>query len=441
MISDARSTELVRDALARLYEPRTLPAAQLAEELIRRGTIQSPHGLFDLLIGTIDRMKPPDPAPVQSHGWCCYRYLQRRYVDCHGHASIAAELGLSVRQASRIHHQALSATARTLLGTNRSVPEPGKSGSTSAFTVGEPERQRGERPGSDAFLRSELSLIAGVRSEEAVDVADVVSSVLDTLQRMAESRRIELRADIGNILPTVRVSRVALRQMLLNASVYLMGRPADDPDGTLSSSVLRLSAQVSRRGSAVTIDLESTGRRAVSGDKSLQNTRESLLAAVKHLARQQGCDVTEESISPGRVALRISLPTSDGFRTVLVLDDNPDVGELLQRMLAGSPYHLVHVRTASRAISIARETQPSVILLDVVLPVQDGWEVLATLRADTRTATIPIIVCSVLPDRELALSLGAADFLAKPIIRASLNQALSRIHSTLSVGEAVTASP
>jgi CheY-like chemotaxis protein len=427
MISDTRMTELVRDALAQLYEPRALSAAQLAEELVHRGTIQTPYGLFDLLIATIERMKPPESAPVESHGWCCYRYLQRRYVDCCGHASIAAELGISVRQASRIHHEALIATARVLLGVGRSSLEPGLARSTPALSASEAEPRHGEKHGSNAFLKSELSLIAGLRLEETVDVADVISSVFATMQRMAESRRVELRADIGIILPTVRISRVALRQMLLNASVYLMGIPADDPDGTRSRSMLRLSAHVNVRGSSVTIDLESTGRRAVRGDKALQNTRESLLAAVKHLARQQGCDVTEEAGSSGRTALRLSLPTSDGVRTILLLDDNPDVGELLQRMLTGSPYHLVHVRTASRAIRIAQEVQPCVILLDIVLPVQDGWEVLATLRADPLTATIPIIVCSVLPDRELALSVGAADFLAKPIIRASLIQSLTRI--------------
>jgi CheY-like chemotaxis protein len=98
-------------------------------------------------------------------------------------------------------------------------------------------------------------------------------------------------------------------------------------------------------------------------------------------------------------------------------------------MLEGSAYRVTQVRFAARAVATARDTQPAVILLDVVLPVQDGWEVLAALRTDPLTAKIPVVVCSVLPDRELALSLGAIDFLAKPVTRVTLLQTLARVQS------------
>jgi len=120
MVSNVRSAELVRDALVRLYDPHALAAAQLTSELRYRGLLRSPNGLFDLLIGTIERMKPPDSAPALSHIWCSYRYLYRRYVDCCGHASIASELGISVRQASRVHQIALGTAAGILLGSNLS---------------------------------------------------------------------------------------------------------------------------------------------------------------------------------------------------------------------------------------------------------------------------------------------------------------------------------
>jgi CheY-like chemotaxis protein len=165
---------------------------------------------------------------------------------------------------------------------------------------------------------------------------------------------------------------------------------------------------------------------------------DSLFAAVKQLSRQQKCEAALVVSTPSQITVRLTIPTNESVRTVLVLDDNPDVGELLQRMLTGCDYQVTHVRTASRAVKIARETQPSVILLDVVLPVLDGWEVLAVLLAEPLTSHIPVVVCSVLPDRELALSLGAADFLSKPIARPILSQTLARVLSSPIVGESVS---
>src|SRR5216684_2584661 len=118
MIPDVRSTEIVRDALARLYDPNALATTALSAELSRRGALRSPHGLFDLLINLIERLRPPDAAPLRSHSACCYWYLRRRYVDCWSHASIAIELETSVRQASRIHHDALTAISEILFSPN-----------------------------------------------------------------------------------------------------------------------------------------------------------------------------------------------------------------------------------------------------------------------------------------------------------------------------------
>lgn len=69
---------------------------------------------------------------------------------------------------------------------------------------------------------------------------------------------------------------------------------------------------------------------------------------------------------------------------------------------------------------------PDVILLDVMMPHQDGWQVLQRLQAQVGTQHIPVIVCSVFDDPELARSLGAVDFLPKPVSRLQLLRALSR---------------
>ena len=75
---------------------------------------------------------------------------------------------------------------------------------------------------------------------------------------------------------------------------------------------------------------------------------------------------------------------------------------------------------------MARETPPDAILLDVMLPDQDGWEVLQTLKADPLTCEIPVIVCSVFDDPRLAESLGATGFIHKPVGRAAFLDQLCR---------------
>jgi CheY-like chemotaxis protein len=426
MISSAPATELLRDALAQLYDPHALAASPLTSELMRRGLLQTPSGLFDRLIATIERMKPPASAPAQAHGWCNYHYLYRRYVDCQSHALIAEEMGKSVRQAFRIHQVALEVAADLLFRGDSSLVSAGLGNSVPVRNTADSlHSTRSLGIGPNMSLRSELSLINDQPPVEPIVVADVVSSVFETLGRIAKVRRVSLSAQIGESIPPVRLSRVALRQMVLNSALYLMERFPEDGHST-QESTLSVSVRASPQGDTITLELERK-RSAQSEEAAHQATLDTLLVAVKQLAQQQRCTVVEGPTSTDRTTLTLVLRTGEGARNILVLDDNPDVGELVQRILTGSQYEVLHVRLASQGIKLAREVQPWAILLDVVLPIQDGWEVLSVLRADSITSHIPVVVCSVLPDRELALSLGAADFLAKPITRGALIQALTRI--------------
>jgi CheY-like chemotaxis protein len=105
---------------------------------------------------------------------------------------------------------------------------------------------------------------------------------------------------------------------------------------------------------------------------------------------------------------------------VLTIDDNRDTLQLLQRYLAHSQYHFIGVADPQQAIATAEKYHPQVILLDVMLPEVDGWELLGRLRQHPVTSAAPIIVCTILPQQQLALALGAAAFLRKPINQQTL---------------------
>ena len=76
---------------------------------------------------------------------------------------------------------------------------------------------------------------------------------------------------------------------------------------------------------------------------------------------------------------------------------------------------------------LAREVLPAAITLDIMMPNQDGWEILQALKSDPATRSIPVIICSVLEDPELAHSLGAAAYLQKPISQAALLDVLGEL--------------
>ena len=87
-------------------------------------------------------------------------------------------------------------------------------------------------------------------------------------------------------------------------------------------------------------------------------------------------------------------------------------------------YRVVQASTGAAALQLAREVHPDAITLDVLMPSQDGWGLLRTLNGDPDTEQIPVILCSVLPERSLALSLEVAAFLDKPVTREALLAAL-----------------
>lgn len=112
---------------------------------------------------------------------------------------------------------------------------------------------------------------------------------------------------------------------------------------------------------------------------------------------------------------------------VLVIDDDPDVIYLLTENLAEVGYRVVGAQSGEEGLRKARELNPFAIILDVMLPEADGWQVLHALKSDDRTRDVPVIVLSVVDQQALGYRLGASDFLLKPFDRQMLLAALARV--------------
>ncbi len=116
-----------------------------------------------------------------------------------------------------------------------------------------------------------------------------------------------------------------------------------------------------------------------------------------------------------------------GGRLVLAIDDDPDVVLLLKENLADAGYRVVGASNGAEGLRLARELKPSAITLDIVMPQTDGWQVLHGLKADPATRDIPVLLLSVVDQKDLGYRLGAADYLMKPFERDELLAALQRV--------------
>jgi CheY-like chemotaxis protein len=116
---------------------------------------------------------------------------------------------------------------------------------------------------------------------------------------------------------------------------------------------------------------------------------------------------------------------------VLVIDDNVDVLKLMERYLSSGRYRFIGVSDPQEALTQAAQWAPAIIVLDVMLPEVDGWELLGRLREHPATSNTPIIVCTILPHQQLALTLGAAGFIRKPVSRQAFLEALDKQASRL----------
>ncbi len=131
------------------------------------------------------------------------------------------------------------------------------------------------------------------------------------------------------------------------------------------------------------------------------------------------------SSSPG-FATPFPASAAAALPLVLVVDDEKATRELIARGLEKEGFRLMAAASGEEALQLARERKPDVISLDVLMPGMDGWMVLRALKADPLTAPIPVVMVSMLDDRDIGHALGASDYLTKPFDRQKLVAALRR---------------
>ncbi len=299
-------------------------------------------------------------------------------------------------------------------------------------------------------------------SFEEMNLREVIKGVMSTSIVLIKDKPIELQQSIPPDLPTMRADTRRIRQVLFN----LIGNSAKFTE----QGFIRVEAQASPTEVVISVSDSGTGippnklrtifEEFTQADGS--STRRAGgtglgLSITRNFVELHGGRIWAES-TPGvgstfHVALPIGGPpkpseeveeaygkeeahgnkkqlepeSESDQRVVLCVDDDEGVITLFRRYLSKQGYRVVGLTESTAVTEQARQLKPFAVTLDVLMPDKDGWLVIQELKADPDTRNIPVIVCSIVGEKERGLSLGASDYLLKPILEEDLVAALERL--------------
>ncbi len=383
----------MRDALAHFYDFSYLQRHPLAAMLLPPEAALAPaHGqeLRRVLLDAIDALNPGSSVPRRAPERRAYAILFGLYVEGRSQSEVASALGISTRQLRRDRAAAFRDLAEVLRA-RQAIPAA----------------NAGPQP-----LHTESQRLACGR--QPIDLGELLQGLLSLLAGMARERGVEILSQVPPDLPTPRANRTLVRQILISLASQALA--------SLALSRLTFAADRVEGAAAVRLRLEYRTPEARSEAGQLASSTPHLQSAAV-LAATLGGSLQQALWGDRGEVFQLLLPLV-GEAVVLVVDDNLELFALFERYVTGEPYRLMHASSADQALALARSLQPQVITVDLMMPGRDGWELLQALHADQGTARIPVIVCSVLEETELAASLGAHSYLKKPVGQADLLRAL-----------------
>jgi signal transduction histidine kinase/DNA-binding response OmpR family regulator len=288
---------------------------------------------------------------------------------------------------------------------------------------------------------------------ERFPVEDMLEGVADTATALVQQKGNELVLERGHDLGEMYADLTKVRQTLFN---LLSNAAKFTEGGTVGLSARRESADaggwiefaVSDTGIGIAADkLERVFEEFAQADTSTARQFGGTglgLAITKHFCQMMGGDVRVDSelgvgttftvrlparvqapVQPEAAAPEVAGVAGTG-QVVLVIDDDPAARDLMLRSLSHDGFRVVTAKSGDEGIELARREHPIAITLDVMMPGKDGWTVLEELKADPELAAIPVIMVSMIEERNMGYTLGAAEYLTKPVDRKELSRILRR---------------
>ena len=400
MASQDTFEEDLRRALAHLYDPAFLRQSPLVESLGLQASKSPTTELQQLLLTGIEDLRPLPDAPRHSVDYQYARVLTDRYVHGFMQSSVALDLGVSTRHLRRIQAQAIHTLASALSERHSRFQE--------ILPAHAPDG--GEAPSA---LDCEFAWIGKSMAEEWTAVEPAMAQALRLARNVAGEQAVDLKLDASPTLPHAVVPGVVLEQIILGMVGALVRAV---PGGSVA-----LCAEPQEEGVTIRAGAQPAGAMWLA---NADWDRESLAVSCRLAELFSGSVSVRREVDA--LYAEAWLPSGQQL-TVLAVEDNLDTLRLWERYLDNSRFRLVAVSNSEQAWASVIECSPSVIVLDVMLPDLDGWRFLEQLRYHPATSRIPVILCTVLPQKEVALSLGASGFIQKPVTRQAFRGALESL--------------
>lgn len=373
--------ELIRDALNKLYDTLNLAQHPLINILTssEQASVQRSRQLRQILLNGIEQLRPETGTPAQSPDWRAYYILEKRYIDGMSISEICREISISRAQLFRNQAHALDIMIEQLWekvqqSALQQIPEI--------------------LPNIEKDFVSEIKL-------EMLDVITLIDELKPIIGAILTSKDISFSYDIESQAIILPLDRVIFRQIflaLINALVSF------NQGGKITIAVFKEKENVS-----IYLDYS----------KTHAEPEEQQIAIARKLASHLDAEI---EIEENTLYQRILLNWSNEFeqQQLLVVDDNIDISKLFKRYLSVLGWKVKGVSSVFEALQFLEIVIPTAIILDVMMPDADGWELLLKLKANSDTQDIPIIVCSAVHNRDTAIALGANAYLTKPVTQENI---------------------
>ena len=285
-------------------------------------------------------------------------------------------------------------------------------------------------------------------------VQDVVATILPIAKKNGNAVKFECAPDIGVLTADPMRVRQALLNLASNASKFsengtiairaqrrsTAGREWVDLEVTdtgigmtpeqmsrLFQEFVQADASTTRKygGTGLGLAISQSFCRMMGGEISVRSALGRGSTFTIHLPADS--PQSAATAAPGRAPATPSGSHPTNQRTVLVIDDDPTVRQLMERHLTREGFHVVTADSGAEGIALAKEMHPSAITLDIMMPGIDGWTVLAALKGDPRLEDIPVVLVTIVDEKQRGYTLGATDYLIKPVNRERLASTLRTI--------------
>jgi CheY-like chemotaxis protein len=295
---------------------------------------------------------------------------------------------------------------------------------------------------------------------ETFDLTKMVGEVASTTKALVDKNKntmeVSISDDIGEMHADVTKVRQILFNLISNASKFtsdgtitLFGERrkeasgdiirlgvADDGIGIPGDKLDRIFEEFSQADDSTTKNFGGTGLglalvrkfcHMMGGDIWVESTEgegSSFILELPAIVIEAETAVETQEASLAPEPDKLGIPAGGG--SILVIDDDRNARDLIRRSLESEGHNVIVAASGDEGLVLARDTRPSLITLDIIMPGRDGWSVLQELKDDPDLRDIPVIMVSISNDRKMGSALGAIDHLSKPVDRGKLKALVKR---------------